>query len=587
MLALVSACSQNSLPTSPSSAGLASITVAAPAIVAGAEMQGTVTLNSAAGTSGTIVTLASSHAAANLPAAVTVAPGATTAGFTVATAMVATTTAVTITASVGSEQMSTALQVTVPGPAPIAATPAPPGAVIASLVIDPSPVRGGDTAVATLTLVGTAPAGGTVVALASSDRDVRPPASITIVEGARFGMFQIPTSEPHADTTVQITAVASGETRVTELLLLLPAPGAHNDAYTITQDTTLVVAAPGVLDNDVRRRGHDLVAELVTGPLSGTVTLNADGGFTYRSGAGVSGPDRFIYRALDGTTASNQATVNITVTGPVEAPAPAPGAPPPPPPPSPPVTQTFAFTGAPQVFVVPAGVTQITVAALGAQGGAGIPNFAGIGGTGGQGGQVEATIAVTPGTVFQINVGGQGGSSFDTSGGGGGASDIRTGGNTLNDRVVVAGGGGGGGGSHAGSAGNGGGGGGLTGGDGATANGGGGAGGGGGSQVAGGAQGPGLNAGNPGTFGQGGDSCCGANGGAGGVNGGGTGGVVFTGAAGGGGYYGGGGGSLDFGQAGGGGGGGSSFAAPAATGVTHQQGVRTGNGEVRITYVTP
>lgn len=71
------------------------------------------------------------------------------------------------------------------------------------------------------------------------------------------------------------------------------------------------------------------------------------------------------------------------------------------------------------------------------------------------GGYATGELAVSPGDVLNIYVGGQpsgepggfnGGGAGDSLGaGGGGASDVRTAGNTLNDRVIVAGGGGGGG----------------------------------------------------------------------------------------------------------------------------------------------
>ncbi len=77
------------------------------------------------------------------------------------------------------------------------------------------------------------------------------------------------------------------------------------------------------------------------------------------------------------------------------------------------VSQTFVFTGASQTFTVPAGVTQITVEALGAQGGA-----SESGATGGLGGRAIATIAVTPDEVLQIDVGGQGGGPTNPAAGG-------------------------------------------------------------------------------------------------------------------------------------------------------------------------
>jgi hypothetical protein len=123
-------------------------------------------------------------------------------------------------------------------------------------------------------------------------------------------------------------------------------------------------------------------------------------------------------------------------------------------------SQTFNFTGAAQTFTVPAGVTQLTISAFGAQGGAGALGAP----AGGLGGSVSAKITVTPGEILTINVGGVGGNGNNVGpvvgaggfnggasagagtipgGGGGGASDVRQGGAGLANRVVVAGGGGG------------------------------------------------------------------------------------------------------------------------------------------------
>jgi hypothetical protein len=45
----------------------------------------------------------------------------------------------------------------------------------------------------------------------------------------------------------------------------------------------------------------------------GTLTLNADGSFTYTPAAGYSGSDSFTYVANDGTVDSSIATVNLTI----------------------------------------------------------------------------------------------------------------------------------------------------------------------------------------------------------------------------------------------------------------------------------
>lgn len=264
------------------------------------------------------------------------------------------------------------------------------------------------------------------------------------------------------------------------------------------------------------------------------------------------------------------------------------------------VTCTFSFTGAEQSFVVPSGVTEVSVAAVGAQG-ATHPYE----GAGGVGGTASADVAVTPGSTLYVEVGGSGnGDSTQSAGGwnggggggtnayccggngngGGGASDVRTvscaldcaaGGDadSLASRLVVAGGGGGGGNPNDGASGPG---------DGGAAGSAGGLGEDGGGSAGGGAGGGGATAteGGAGGAGGSGDLANGAGGGSGALGVGGAGGNGFdfggSGGGGGGGYYGGGGagsgaeatdGPSTTVGAGGGGGGGSSYAPGGTTGV--------------------
>lgn len=128
-------------------------------------------------------------------------------------------------------------------------------------------------------------------------------------------------------------------------------------------------------------------------------------------------------------------------------------------------TQTFNFTGGIQTFTVPAGVTSITIQATGAKGGSGaLGGNSVLGGSGGLGAHAEGVLAVTPGDVLNLFVGGQGATptggfngggngGSSNSGGGGGASDVRLFGTAEANRVITAGGGGGGGrgGCHEGS----------------------------------------------------------------------------------------------------------------------------------------
>ena len=97
------------------------------------------------------------------------------------------------------------------------------------------------------------------------------------------------------------------------------------EAYTVQSGSTLTVAAPGVLGNDADIDGGTLVAQLVSGPTRGSLTLNTDGSLTYTPTAGYSGTDAFSYRASDGLTTSLPVTVGLTITPapPVDTTAPA------------------------------------------------------------------------------------------------------------------------------------------------------------------------------------------------------------------------------------------------------------------------
>jgi len=144
---------------------------------------------------------------------------------------------------------------------------------------------------------------------------------------------------------------------------------------------------------------------------------------------------------------------------------------------APPAT-TFPYTGTEQTYTVPAGITSVRVTAVGAPGGAGNPGPDIPGVAGGLGAEVTGDLAVTPGEVLFVEVGGPGGDgavnggglpgfnggglggrSFggdgSFGGGGGGGSDVRLCSTTattcapaassIASRLLVAGGGGGGG----------------------------------------------------------------------------------------------------------------------------------------------
>ena len=90
------------------------------------------------------------------------------------------------------------------------------------------------------------------------------------------------------------------------------APVAEDDAYVTDEDQTLD-APVGLLANDTDAEGDALTTVLVGVPSHGSVSVEADGSFTYTPEANFHGIDTFTYRANDGLFDSNEATVTITI----------------------------------------------------------------------------------------------------------------------------------------------------------------------------------------------------------------------------------------------------------------------------------
>ena len=90
------------------------------------------------------------------------------------------------------------------------------------------------------------------------------------------------------------------------------APVGAGDSYDLSEDSSLTVAAPGVLINDTDVDSV-LQAVLDTAPANGTLSLNSDGSFTYTPNSNFNGVDRFTYKANDGSLSTGPITVSITV----------------------------------------------------------------------------------------------------------------------------------------------------------------------------------------------------------------------------------------------------------------------------------
>ncbi|OYV80931.1 MAG: hypothetical protein B7Z73_18705, partial [Planctomycetia bacterium 21-64-5] len=74
---------------------------------------------------------------------------------------------------------------------------------------------------------------------------------------------------------------------------------------------TLTIAAPGVLAGAYDPDGDTMVAELVSGPADGTLTLNQDGSFEYTPNAGFSGTDSFTFVVSDQIKQSAQVKATV------------------------------------------------------------------------------------------------------------------------------------------------------------------------------------------------------------------------------------------------------------------------------------
>jgi uncharacterized repeat protein (TIGR01451 family) len=110
-----------------------------------------------------------------------------------------------------------------------------------------------------------------------------------------------------ADTIDPNTTLVGGSLRVSPL--------AYADSYNATVNTPLSIAAPGVLSNDTGTPAP-AAQPIAAGATAqgGTVTLNADGSFTYTPpSATFEGADTFGYTVTNGTTPNDTATVTINV----------------------------------------------------------------------------------------------------------------------------------------------------------------------------------------------------------------------------------------------------------------------------------
>ena len=164
--------------------------------------------------------------------------------------------------------------------------------VVISVLANDSDPEGSPLSASTVT----APANGTAVINGDNTVTYAPNADFT---GLDTFSYTVTDGDANAQATVTVNVTQT--------------PVAVDDAYAVTEDSTLVVAAPGVLHNDITL-GENPAAALVSPPANGTLEFASDGALNYAPNSNFSGVDSFVYDFTSGGMQSSAATVNITVT---------------------------------------------------------------------------------------------------------------------------------------------------------------------------------------------------------------------------------------------------------------------------------
>jgi len=124
---------------------------------------------------------------------------------------------------------------------PSSPSPAPAGAALSKLEVDPS-VPGGQAARATVTLTAPAPPPGVAISLTASGTAATVPSSVSVPAGATTAAFDVATTRVAITTDVTITAQASGVTRTASLQLRIDPAG-------LTPSANYIVGFSGLREN--------------------------------------------------------------------------------------------------------------------------------------------------------------------------------------------------------------------------------------------------------------------------------------------------------------------------------------------------
>jgi hypothetical protein len=178
-------------------------------VTSGQMVTGTVTLGSPATSLASVHFSSSKSTVASVPPFVSISSGQTLATVPITTGGASSVQMVTITAEYASISQSASLTVI------------PMGAItLASLVVSPSSVTGGNSATGTVTLTGQAGGSGMTVTLQSSTNlAAQVPASVNVPAGQTVATFPVQTVRVTSSQTVTITATAGGIAKTATLVI--------------------------------------------------------------------------------------------------------------------------------------------------------------------------------------------------------------------------------------------------------------------------------------------------------------------------------------------------------------------------------
>ncbi|HEX4405900.1 MAG TPA: Ig-like domain-containing protein [Polyangia bacterium] len=138
--------------------------------------------------------------------------------------------------------------------------------------------------------------------------------NVTITSDGTFSYTPTTTYNGADSFTYNITDAEGSTSTATVSLNVTPVdfvPVAKNDSFTTAEDAPV---SGNLATNDMPSADGGSVWSLVTGPAHGSVTVNADGTFSYTPTTTYNGADSFTYKITDADGSTSTATVSLNVT---------------------------------------------------------------------------------------------------------------------------------------------------------------------------------------------------------------------------------------------------------------------------------